>query len=403
MSAPVTMAAAAAAPTAAATPARSGRPGGDADGFEQALRAQAGPADPAAAPETGAQDGSRPDGDTPDGSQSAEAPTDASVPVVDAAVVASVVAPLLAPTPTVQEPTNVSLGGRGEAPAGVQEPTNVSGVGRGGAPAGVQESTNVSLVGPGEAPAAVQESTNVSLVVAGAKDDASAEGQELTNVSLPARGAGAGPDAVSGAASQAGPLPAGTLPVTAADAVAATVTDPGMPVAALQGAPVAAPVAPPATVQAPAAAAPAAPPVPVHSQVVTAVTPLLRGPDGTHELTLRLDPDGLGAVHVRLSVSGDEVRMHLTAVDAGTREALRDGIAQLRSSLEDVGLRATALDVGTGADPRQWSGPGTDAQQRPRPADLPSGRNGPAPPDPSAQPRPGPPDHRPDTRLDLRM
>ncbi len=150
-----------------------------------------------------------------------------------------------------------------------------------------------------------------------------------------------------------------------------------------------------------AVATPAAAPVPqpAHTQVLTAVGPLLTGADGSHELTIRLDPDGLGAVHVRLSVSGDEVRMHLTAAETGTRDALRDGLTELKARLEESGLRATSLDVGSGSTPGRN---GADAQdlRQPRPSGHATVRHGPAPP--LAAPTPAPLQHT-DSRLDLRM
>ena len=91
--------------------------------------------------------------------------------------------------------------------------------------------------------------------------------------------------------------------------------------------------------------------------------------------------------------------MHLSAVEAGTRDLLRDGLSELRSRLEDAGLRATHLDVATGDTPRQGS-PGTPDPHRPPGPERAGARHGPAPPEPAALRAPTP---RTDSRLDLRM
>jgi hypothetical protein len=91
--------------------------------------------------------------------------------------------------------------------------------------------------------------------------------------------------------------------------------------------------------------------LPPHEQVVRAVSPLLRGPDGTHRLVLHLEPEHLGALRVQLSVNGSDVAVQLVASDSGTREALRQNVDGLRAHLEGLGLRSTGIDVLSGGGP----------------------------------------------------
>jgi hypothetical protein len=106
--------------------------------------------------------------------------------------------------------------------------------------------------------------------------------------------------------------------------------------------------------------------------VLAAVSPLLRGPDGSHRLTLQLAPEHLGRVRVEVTVSGAEVALHLVAADAGTRETLRHGLADLRAQLEQSGLRTTEVDVRLGS-PDQGGAGGADLSRSDR---EPSARGG---------------------------
>ena len=90
-------------------------------------------------------------------------------------------------------------------------------------------------------------------------------------------------------------------------------------------------------------------PLPAQAQVLSAMSPLLTGPDGTHRVTVHLEPENLGKVRVQLSLSGGEVAVHLIAADAATRETLRQGLPELRAQLEQSGLRTAAMDVQSGA------------------------------------------------------
>jgi flagellar hook-length control protein FliK len=86
----------------------------------------------------------------------------------------------------------------------------------------------------------------------------------------------------------------------------------------------------------------------------------MRGADGSYSLQLQLHPYDLGSVQVHLDVRGGEISIHLLAADGAARDALRGGLSDLRQQLEDQGLRAGSMEVGSGAaDTRQretsWS------------------------------------------------
>lgn len=89
----------------------------------------------------------------------------------------------------------------------------------------------------------------------------------------------------------------------------------------------------------------------VPTQLVEVVAPFRRSPDGSHRVTLHLRPEDLGEVHVEVQVRGGEISLHLTSDSAGTRDALRTSLPDLRAELEAGGLRAGSLDVGADRQP----------------------------------------------------
>jgi flagellar hook-length control protein FliK len=117
----------------------------------------------------------------------------------------------------------------------------------------------------------------------------------------------------------------------------------------------AAPVAPPA----PAATLPQA----QHVDANAVVDQMLRGvairtTDGQSEVRLRLVPENLGDVSVKLIVSGGSVDASLTAHTAEAQTALAGGAAQLAKTLADAGLKLQSFTVGLAggfADPRDQS------------------------------------------------
>ena len=88
--------------------------------------------------------------------------------------------------------------------------------------------------------------------------------------------------------------------------------------------------------------------------MLAAATPLLRGADGSYDIQLQLHPKDLGVVHLAVTVHHGEVSIQMNASDAGCpgRPAVRP--SDLRQQLEDQGLSAGSMEVGSGgAEPRQ--------------------------------------------------
>ncbi|MDO9498347.1 MAG: flagellar hook-length control protein FliK [Nocardioides sp.] len=91
----------------------------------------------------------------------------------------------------------------------------------------------------------------------------------------------------------------------------------------------------------------------VTRQVFPEVTRLASSGDGTHRMTLRLDPGSLGEVRVTLTVRGGSVRVSLAAGQE-VRDALLHSSPDLRRLLEQGGAAdaiVTLRDLGTTAAP----------------------------------------------------
>ncbi|GIJ48663.1 hypothetical protein Val02_55490 [Virgisporangium aliadipatigenens] len=99
------------------------------------------------------------------------------------------------------------------------------------------------------------------------------------------------------------------------------------------------------------------PPLPPAAQIAMRLAILRTAPDGTHQMTIHLNPDELGPISVVAQVRGDELAVHLTgASDAGT-EALRAALPELERELRDGGFSQLALNVGQdGAQQQDRSG-----------------------------------------------
>ena len=145
--------------------------------------------------------------------------------------------------------------------------------------------------------------------------------------------------------------PSGPAPISGS---ATAATQPALPFALAFSPP--APVAPVVTA-----------PTPPHEQHVDAnavVDQLLRGmavrtADGQSEVRLRLVPEQLGDVSVKLIVSGGSVDASITAHTAEAQNALAGGQTQLAKTLADAGLKlqsfTVALAGGSFADARDQS------------------------------------------------
>ena len=172
-----------------------------------------------------------------------------------------------------------------------------------------------------------------------------------------------------------------------APASADTAAGPVMPAAAFSVP--AAVVAP--TTSGPTTSAPPLPAAPVPTQVLAAVSPFVRGDDGSYAVQLQLHPHDLGAVQVTVDVRHGEISVHLHTPDGAAQDALRDGLADLRRQLEEQGLRTGSMEVGSGGPQQQRE----DARRQPVGLVVPGTRA------PAAGP--GPATGGATTALDLRM
>jgi hypothetical protein len=90
--------------------------------------------------------------------------------------------------------------------------------------------------------------------------------------------------------------------------------------------------------------APQAPALPPAAQIALKLAPLRVGPDGTHQLTIHLNPEELGPISVVAQVRGDELSVRLTGTAVGT-DAVKAALPQLEQQLRDGGFNTVAVDV----------------------------------------------------------
>jgi len=221
----------------------------------------------------------------------------------------------------------------------------------------------------------------------GAPPDATSSSPSVTTAELPAGAQGALPQDL--VAALVGTAPTGTT----RRVVPGEATDPAAAVASASATAVGSPVrteAPlgPSTTSAPAAVPFEAP----HEQVYAAVSPLVRGEDGSYDVELHLRPRDLGAVQVNVTVHHGEVSISMNAADPAARDALRQGLSDLRQQLEGQGLRAGSMEVGAGgpdgrepgthrptdhlADPTGTADTGSSATEQRVLTPIPLGRTG---------------------------
>jgi hypothetical protein len=97
------------------------------------------------------------------------------------------------------------------------------------------------------------------------------------------------------------------------------------------------------------------PPPPQHVDANAVVDQILRGmairtTDGQSEVRLRLVPENLGDVSVKLVVSGGSVDASIIAHTADAQTALAGGQSQLAKTLADAGLKLQSFTVGLAGD-----------------------------------------------------
>ena len=84
------------------------------------------------------------------------------------------------------------------------------------------------------------------------------------------------------------------------------------------------------------------PPSPAQ-QLMTVLGPLRSSEDGTHEVTIGLEPEGLGTVKATITVSAQQIVVQLGTDNAQTRDVLRLALPLLRHELGGDGSSATVL------------------------------------------------------------
>ncbi len=89
-------------------------------------------------------------------------------------------------------------------------------------------------------------------------------------------------------------------------------------------------------------------PEPVATQLATVLAPAAHQADGSYQVSIRLQPEELGMVHVELHLEGSTVNVSLHADGDATRDMLRQNLGQLRQQLESGGLTTGHFDVGSG-------------------------------------------------------
>ena len=89
------------------------------------------------------------------------------------------------------------------------------------------------------------------------------------------------------------------------------------------------------------------PDVELHEQISPVIVRQARlmNVDGGQELTMRLNPDHLGPLHVRISLLEGALSVGLTTASAEAQRALENALPQLRGALIESGLRLERLDV----------------------------------------------------------
>ncbi|MGH2353541.1 MAG: flagellar hook-length control protein FliK, partial [Chloroflexota bacterium] len=158
------------------------------------------------------------------------------------------------------------------------------------------------------------------------------------------------PPATSGAPITNEPSPAFPAPVAEETVSSAT----GNPAALAQPVGAVREPAGPVAAFAPEAVPGGGPAVDLPNQITPAVIRQARllTVDGAHEMTLRLDPERLGPLHVRLSLRDGALSVGLAVANAETRRALEASLSQLRATFADAGLRLERLDLSEGSNPR---------------------------------------------------
>ena len=102
----------------------------------------------------------------------------------------------------------------------------------------------------------------------------------------------------------------------------------------------------------PVPAAPEGATAPPAQQVLAVLSPILRTSDGTHRISLELQPAELGSIQATVTVSAGKVTVELHADNAATRQAIGSALPDLRHQLGSGGQQAHVF-FGSDAPRRQ--------------------------------------------------
>jgi flagellar hook-length control protein FliK len=72
---------------------------------------------------------------------------------------------------------------------------------------------------------------------------------------------------------------------------------------------------------------------------------------GGGEMRVRLRPDNLGELHLKVQTRGGEVRLQIQASDAGAKKILEESLSHLKDSLASQNLNLSRVDVTVGISP----------------------------------------------------
>jgi flagellar hook-length control protein FliK len=246
--------------------------------------------------------------------------------------------------------------------------------------------TKATAAGATAAGATAAGATAAGATAAGAKAGASATGNAVQPLSTPGTSHGAG--AIQGAAnhydaqadqkggSSTSDSGAGTTNGTLSQPTTAGGSAPDRVSSAAQAAAGAttAFVAPPAsgagvhttTLTHPAANTAQQPkPEPLPTQLATVLAPAAHQPDGSYQVSIRLQPEELGTVDVALHLVNGTLSVSLHAEGDATRNLLRQNLHQLRAQLASTGLSTGSFDVGDRPSPKRgWESRGVAAPIR---------------------------------------
>ena len=110
--------------------------------------------------------------------------------------------------------------------------------------------------------------------------------------------------------------------------------------------------------------------------------PIRNAPDGSHAVSLRLAPEGLGTVDAVVTVNAGRIVVELKADTPEARQALTQALPQLRQEMGSTGQQATVFLSDPGSQGRSFAQPQNGASTDPWSSD--DGDYGVAP-DPAVQ------------------